>query len=204
MSFDWYRWAKTRKNLNPPEKAVLVCIADYYNDKDKCEWPSQNTLSEDTSYSRATINRACKGLKEKGLLTWSKKMLPSGHFSSNTYQLHRVSESRKADSVVVENETAVSHSDTSPCRIELQKLLTEPLDLTLNNNNKTKKSLSKSQRELANLLAKKYYKKYRHEGFYFDMLLEQLEKYLLTDQTEESWKQIRNGLDSPKELGFLE
>jgi len=64
--------------------------------------------------------------------------------------------------------------------------------------------LSKSQRELANLLAKKYYKKYRHEGFYFDMLLEQLEKYLLTDQTEESWKQIRNGLDSPKELGFLE
>lgn len=134
MSFDWYRWAKTQQNLSPPEKAVLVCIADYYNDKNGCAWPSQDTLSADTSYSRATISRACKALKEKGLLTWSKKMLPSGHFSSNTYQLHRVAESRKADNVVAEIETAVSHSDTSPCSIELQKPLCyrNPYTETLN------------------------------------------------------------------------
>jgi len=41
-------------------------------------------------------------------------------------------------------------------------------------------------------------------GINVSKVVEQLEKYLLTDQTEESWKQIRNGLDSPKELGFLE
>ena len=132
MSFEWFRWAMSQRNLRPPEKAVLVCIANYYNDKDGCAWPSQETIAKDTCYNRATVHRACKTLNEKGLLSWKKIMLPSGHFSSNRYQLHLVADSQAAECVAAEKDGAMLHKATTPCSTAQQKPLTEPLRSTLN------------------------------------------------------------------------
>lgn len=199
MSFDWYKWAKKQKNLKPPEKAVLVCIADYYNDEKGCAWPSQETLAEDTSYNRATIHRACKSLKKKGLLSWYKVMLPSGHFSSNRYQLHHVSDSHMAESVVAEKGSAMLHKATSPCSRLQQKPLSEPLVLTLNNSKVVKNSLklSEKQKHLAEKKAVQLMQAHPNEHFQLQSLIKDCEDFLLSQQREEDWLAIGNGLPNP-------
>ena len=201
MSFDWYRWAKSQTGLRPPEKAVLVCIADYYNDQEDCAWPSQETLAKDTSYNRSTIHRACKSLREKGLLSWEKNMRSSGHFSSNRYKLHRVAFNHTAESIAAEKITTVLPKATSPCCTEQQKPLAEPLDLTLNLQESTKenKKPSENQRKLARQWAVKLISRSR-EFYDLNEIIKDIEKFLMSDQSDESWKALGNGLPNPKEL----
>ena len=202
MSFDWYKWAKKQKNLKPPEKAVLVCIADYYNDEKGCAWPSQETLAEDTSYNRATIHRACKSLKKKGLLSWYKVMLPSGHFSSNRYQLHHVSDSHMAESGLAEKDSAMLHKATSPCGRLQQKPLAEPLDLTLTTSQVSKKEreLTENQKRLAEEWGQKLVAMHPGQFYCIKATIRDVEVFLLTSQTEEDWKKIGNGLPNPRSI----
>ena len=155
MSFECYRWAKSQKGLSPPEKNVLVAIADRFNDEKGYAWPSQAKLAEDTSYSRTTVHRACISLQKKGLLSWSKVMLPSGHFSSNRYVLHRVAECGAATSHAAKKDTAVLQKVEPPCSTAQQNPLENPLDGTLNNPNVAKKGreLSEKQKALAEKMA---------------------------------------------------
>ena len=199
MSFDWYRWAKSQKGLSPPEKNVLVAIADRFNDEKGSAWPSQDKLAEDTSYSRATVHRACKSLKERGLLSWSKIMRPSGHFSSNRYVLHRVAECDVATSHEAKIDTAVLQRVEPPCSTVQQKPLSEPLDRTLNINRGSKKKwvLSDKQKILAEKKANQLLKDYPNQYFQLSSLLKDCEDYLLSDQTEEDWKGLGNGLPNP-------
>ena len=90
MSVEWSKWAKSVKGLSRREKQVLVWLADFYNDEKGCAWPSQDKLAEIAVYSRSTINKACKQLREKGLISWTKKKREFGRFPSNQYKLHRV------------------------------------------------------------------------------------------------------------------
>lgn len=205
MSFKWYRWANKQKNLSPPEKAVLKTIADYFNDEKGCAWPSQETLAEDTAYNRSTISRACRALQEKGLLSWEKEMRSSGHFSSNRYKLHRVALSHAAESVEAEEAITVLHEATPPCGTEQQKPLAEPLDLTLNNDRIIKKSriISKRQKALAEKYAIQLIKAHPNQYYELKLLREDCETFLLSDQTDQDWVALGNGLPNPKTLGFV-
>ena len=202
MSFDWYRWAKSQKGLSPPEKAVLVTIADYFNDEKGAAWPAQDTLAEDTSYSRATVHRACKSLRQRGLLTWSKSLLPSGHFSSNRYVLHRVADCVVATSHEAKEEAAMLQKGGSPCSTAQQKPLTKPLKRTLNTSNGSIKvrKLSEKQEILAEDWADKLIKVYPNEHYSYQLILKDCKDFLLTSQTDEEWISIGNGLPNPRTL----
>ena len=199
MSFEWVRWVKSQKGLRPPEKAVLGWIADYYNDEKGYAWPSQETLAEDTGYNRSTISRACRSLQEKGLLSWEKNMRSSGHFSSNRYKLHRVALSHAAESVEAEEAITVLPKATSPCGTEQQKPLVEPLKLTLNNDQTIKKSriISEKQKTLAEKYAIQLIKAHPNQHYELKSLIEDCEKFLLSDQREQDWVAIGNGLPNP-------
>lgn len=203
MSFDCYRWAKSQKGLSPPEKAVLVTIADYFNDKEGSAWPSQNTLAEETSYSRATVHRACKSLMQKGLLSWSKVMLASGHFSSNRYFLHRVAECGVATGHEAKIDAAVLHRAEPPCSTQQQKPLDKPLKRTLSNKkgSKKRKELSEMQRNLAKEWARWLIKLYPNEYFSYQQIVRDCEDFMRTSQTDEDWKVLGNGLPNPREKG---
>ena len=110
MSVEWSKWAKSVKGLSRREKQVLVWLADFYNDEKGCAWPSQETLAEIAVYSRSTISKACKELRKKGLISWTKKMGEFGRFPSNQYKLHRVA----FDHMAGEHNT-VYQNETSPC-----------------------------------------------------------------------------------------
>lgn len=202
LSIYWLKWVKTQKGLKPPEKAVLVWIADYYNDEIGCAWPSQETLAEDTGYNRSTIHRACKSLQEKGLLSWEKQMRSSGHFSSNRYKLHRVSDSHTAESLKAEKEAIMLQTAESPCVTHQQEPLLKPLILPLKLEQHSKKDieLTRKQLELAELWAGKLVSK--HPGEYFDIhqIINDCKRFISSDQSEESWRAIGNGLPNPKKL----
>ena len=199
MSFECYRWAKSQKGLSPPEKNVLVAIADYVNDEKGYAWPSQDKLAEDTSYSRATIHRACKSLQKKGLLSWSKVMLPSGHFSSNRYVLHRVAECGAATSHAAKIDAAVLQRVEPPCSTAQQKPLDKPLDRTLNNTNVAKKGrvLSEKQKALAEKMAVQLLKEHPNEHHQLPILIKDCEDFLSSPQREEDWVTLGNGLRNP-------
>jgi DNA-binding GntR family transcriptional regulator len=195
MSFEFYRWAKSQKGLSPPEKNVLVAIADYINNEEGYAWPSQAKLAEDTSYSRATVHRACRSLQKKGLLSWSKVMRSSGHFSSNRYVLHRVAECGAATSHSAKKDTAVLQRVEAPCSTAQQK----PLDRTLNNTNVAKKGrvLSEKQKALAEKMAVKLLKAHPNEHHQLPILIKDCEDFLSSPQREEDWVTLGNGLPNP-------
>ena len=200
MSFDWFNWAKGQKGLRPPEQFVLMLIADFYNEKRGYAWPSQETLAEISGYNRSTIHRACKSLQSKGLISWKKDIRSSGHFSSNRYQLHRVALSNNAENVEAEKAITVLPKSSPTCCAEQQKLLAEPLDLTLNiqDSKKENKTLSDNQRKLALQWAVKLISR---SGEFYDLneTIKDIEKFLMSDQSEASWVAIGNGLPNPKE-----
>ena len=78
-------------------------------------------------------------------------MLPSGHFSSNRYVLHRVAECGAATSQSAKIDAAVLQRVGLPCSTAQQKPLAEPLKQPLNINrvSKKKRVLSDKQKLLA-------------------------------------------------------
>ena len=202
MSFDWFNWAKGQKGLRPPEQFILLLIADFYNDKEGYAWPSQETLAEFSGYNRSTIHRACKSLQSKGLISWKKDIRSSGHFSSNRYQLHRVALSNNAENVEAEKAITVLPKASPPCCTEQQKHLAEPLKLTLNSNSNTQKTrvLSESQKKFAEKLTEKLLKMHPNQYYLFDIVYKDCCDFLLTDQHEEDWINLGNGLPNPLKI----
>ena len=98
----------------------------------------------------------------------------------------------------------MSQSATIPCGTVQQKHLSKHLKLTLNSSSKNKstkvKKLSDKQEVFAEKLANKYWSRYRHEQYVFDILLADCHAYLLTSQTDDDWQAIGNGLPPPSEL----
>ena len=199
MSVEWFKWAKTVKGLKSSEKFVLICLADYFNDKLGYAYPAQETIAEFTCLNRSTINRACKSLQRKGLISWKHQHKDNGRYSSNKYVLHRV-----ADHHTAEEDTSMSQSATNPCGTVQQKHLSKHLKITLNSSSKNKstkvKKLSDKQEVFAEKLANKYWSRYRHEQYVFESLLADCRAYLLSSQTDDDWKAIGNGLPPPSEL----
>lgn len=199
MSLKWFKWAKTVSGLSSPEKFVLICLADFFNDNLGYAYPAQETIAEFTCLNRSTINRACKSLQRKGFISWKHQHKDSGRYSSNKYILYRVEDSHK-----VESNKSMLQGTTNLCGTEQQKHLSKHLNLTLNSSNKNKstkvKKLSDKQEVFAEKLANKYWSRYQHEQFVFDSLLADCRAYLLTSQTDDDWEAIGNGLPPPSEL----
>ena len=199
MSIGMFKWAKTVTGLSSPEKFVLICLADYFNDELGYAYPAQETIATFTGLNRSTINRACKSLQRKGFISWKHQHKDSGRYSSNKYVLHRV-----ADSHTAESNKSMLQSATNPCGTAQQKHLSKNLNITLNSNNKNKseksKKLTDKQEAFAEALANKYWSKRGKEYYVFDSLLANCRTYLLSSQTDDDWKALGNGLPPPSQL----
>ena len=126
-------------------------------------------------------------------------MRSSGHFSSNRYQLHRVALSDVAESLQAERASTVLQEASLSCGTEQQKHLAEPLELTLNINTNTQKKrvLTKKQIQFAEKLTEKLMKMHPNQYYLFDNVYKDCCDFLLTDQFEEDWKNLGNGLPNP-------
>ena len=178
---------------------MLICLADYFNDDLGYAFPAQETIANYTCLERSTISRACKSLKQKGLISWKHQHNDSGRYLSNKYVLHRV-----ADNHMAESNISVLQSATYPCGTAQQKHLSKHLNLTLNNTNKYKskkgKKLTGKQEAFAETLANKYWSKRGSEYYEFTSILNDCRAYLLTSQTDDDWKALGNGLPPPNEI----
>ena len=79
MSLEAITWA-FRQSLTPSEKLVLLTLADYADDENKC-WPKQETLATRTGLTRPTIALKMRTLAERNLITRQHRQ----HTSDMTY-----------------------------------------------------------------------------------------------------------------------
>jgi DNA-binding MarR family transcriptional regulator len=83
-----YRWAKTyRGELSAPQFAVLLTIADRFNDEEGRAWPAYSTIADDTRLCRRTVIRAMDVLAAKGLVEVEQRYDNKGNTTSNNYRL---------------------------------------------------------------------------------------------------------------------
>tara|TARA_Y100001963_G_scaffold67773_1_gene94428 strand:+ start:6541 stop:7131 length:591 start_codon:yes stop_codon:yes gene_type:complete len=75
VSLEAITWA-FRQQLSPSEKLVLLTLADYADDEDKC-WPKQTTLADRTGLTRQTVALKLKSLEEMSFI----KRIPRKHTS---------------------------------------------------------------------------------------------------------------------------
>lgn len=85
MSIAAIQWSWTVKGLSPPERLVLMNLADRANDHGEC-WPGFGTIRDDTELSRRSVVNAVNKLKALGLLT-IRHRVESGQHHSNVYTL---------------------------------------------------------------------------------------------------------------------
>ena len=189
-------------SLPPTQKLVLIVLADFFNEESGKAWPSQETLCRVTSLSRRTINRALRELEKKGHITTSKERT-SGQYPHSIYRINHVSERHMVEKVGARNDLTMCQKKPSPCATTAHYPLRN-LKNTLNNNDdneglkkSSKKPLSEKQLNFARNLAAKYYKSFKEEHYSFDLILRDVEAYLLTSQSDQDWRELGNGLPPP-------
>ena len=101
------------------------------------------------------------------------------------------------------NDLTMCQKKPSPCATVAHYPLRN-LKNTLNNNDdnkglkkSSKKTLSEKQLNFAKNLAAKYYKSFKEEHYSFDLILRDVEAYLLTSQRDQDWRKLGNGLPPP-------
>ena len=72
--------------VEPRNRFVLYALADYA-DGNGIAWPSFNTLSEWTGYTRRSIMRSIAELDEEGFISVAVRTRGNGSFTSNVYRL---------------------------------------------------------------------------------------------------------------------
>ena len=186
-------------SLPPTQKLVLIVLADFYNEESRKAWPSQDTLCRLTSLSRATLNRALKELKHKGHITiWKERT--SGQYPHSNYRINNVSERHMVEEVCLKSEQTMSQKGPSPClTVRHYPLRTnkEPLNKKFE---KKEKMLSEKQKKFAKNLARKLQEKHFEEFYALEPLYKDCKEFLLTNQTDDDWRKIGNGLPNPLNL----
>jgi hypothetical protein len=69
-------------NISANDKLVLLCIADFSNDKGKC-WPSFNTIAKKCGLSRSTVIRSVKKMTTDGFLKKDNSNSLSNNYTLN-------------------------------------------------------------------------------------------------------------------------
>ena len=107
------------------------------------------------------------------------------------------------EKVGAKNDQTMCQKKPSPCATVAHYPLRTHKN-TLNNNDdneglkkSSKKPLSEKQLNFARNLAAKYYKSFKEEHYSFDLILRDVEAYLLTSQRDQDWRNLGNGLPSP-------
>lgn len=86
MSNEAITWAFKQEGLTMTEKFVLIALADYANENHMC-FPAHEKTAKRVAASKSTVQRAVKGLENKGLLRVVSWHRPNGSTTSNRYQL---------------------------------------------------------------------------------------------------------------------
>lgn len=86
MSNEAITWAFNQDGLTMTEKFVLIALADYANEDHMC-FPAHEKTAKRVAASKSTVQRAVKGLEDKGLLRVVSWHRPNGSTTSNRYQL---------------------------------------------------------------------------------------------------------------------
>ena len=93
---------------------------------------------------------------------------------------------------------------TLPCGKVQQKPLIEPLNRTISKSSfkktNTRKALTEKQKSYSRKLAEKYYNQFGHQHYSFELILRDVETYLLTAQGNEDWYKLGNGLPPPSQF----
>lgn len=189
MSIKALAWAWEYQTADPLEKLVLLCVADHMNDSMGQAWPSVQRICELCGCSRSTALRKLKQLEEKGVVTRQKRF-------------------NKTDIIVMTYgcQTETCHSDTSKQSSGVSERHTNPYNnLTLITSSekrfkatrKRERTLSDKQKAFAHTLADRLWDKYKKEGFSFQPILDDVEAFLLSDQSDDAWLKLGNGLPKP-------
>lgn len=83
MSFTAMSWASKQKVKTSTQKLVLLMLANYADDEDKC-WPSKQTLADTCCMSKAAICSNISKLQEAGFLKVEKREGTSSIIRLNT------------------------------------------------------------------------------------------------------------------------
>lgn len=73
MCFDAIRLAADTRGLSASQKLVLLCLADYAQEKDMKAWPSVSVIAEWTGLNRKSVIQAVKFLEDEGFLMVKKE-----------------------------------------------------------------------------------------------------------------------------------
>ncbi|MDA8730596.1 helix-turn-helix domain-containing protein [Alphaproteobacteria bacterium] len=104
------------EGLKPPEKAILIQIADLTNQlKGKQAWPSEEYLAIKTGFGRKTVSRAKKNLRNRGVLSWVSPKQSSVKNSSCIYTINE----KELDKYIPTISAAVGHGDPSVAEEEV-------------------------------------------------------------------------------------
>lgn len=139
MSWSALAWASKQKTGSGTTKLVLLCLANYANDKNSC-FPSYRTLITFTEFSRMTIVTSLKKLQEKGFITINirfQESEDSARQTSNLYELHINNEPTITDISPPIGDRPPHYSSDTPPPIGDRPHLTynkEPINKTKYNN----------------------------------------------------------------------
>ena len=107
------------EGLKPPEKAILIQIADLTNQlKGKQAWPSGEYLAVKTGLGRKTVSRAKARLRDRGILSW---ISPKQSSVKNRSCIYTINE-KELDKYLPNNapaSLAMGHSDPSVAEEEV-------------------------------------------------------------------------------------
>ena len=107
------------EGLKPPEKAILIQIADLTNQlKGKQAWPSEQYLATKTWLERKTVSRAKARLRDRGILSW---VSPKQSSLKNRSCIYTINE-KELDKYLPNNaptSLAMGHSDPSVAEEEV-------------------------------------------------------------------------------------
>ena len=193
-------------DLTASEKLVLLYLCKLSNDgKGNYAWPSHKYIAKKSRLGLATVKRACKALKEKGLITWKKGKYVDGKFKTNHYRVNLSSlramvrcnqvSKRAIEKGYPDTSDSVTMSDNN-----LINNLTNNLDTSLK---EKENNLSGPQVAMAKNLADKYFKIYSKEHYGWKQLYKAILNFFQSKQTEEDWSKGGLGLPSPREKGWL-
>lgn len=197
MSIKALSWAWDYSTKDPLEKLVLLCVADHVNDSMGQAWPSVERICAMCGCSRSTALRKLKQLEDKGVIIRQKR------FNKTDIVVFTYPE-KSTDEGGCHSDRC--HTDTPNGQFEVSQRHTNPYNtLTLTTigekrfkkNYSKKKELSDKQKQFARTLADRLWQKHKHEGYPFQVILDDVEVFLLTDQSDDSWMKLGNGLPSP-------
>tara|TARA_B100001057_G_scaffold178450_1_gene179247 strand:+ start:6680 stop:7306 length:627 start_codon:yes stop_codon:yes gene_type:complete len=104
MSWSALDWASKQKTGNGTNKLVLLCLANYADDKNTC-FPSYKTLISITEMSRSTIIRSLKSLENIGLIKIEERFADFNEGKRQTSNLYTLNVGYQTDTHPVQNDT---------------------------------------------------------------------------------------------------